>query len=66
MGVHSHPRRYARKVEIGRLIDAAKAHGVDVAGIRLSPDGTIEIVEARAIPQQPVDAFARAEAEGLI
>lgn len=52
--------RYPRKVEIVRAIGAAKACGLDVAGVEVSPDGTIRIVEARAIPQ-PKDVFSEWE-----
>lgn len=55
------PRRaYPRKVEIARAVEAAKASGIDVAGIEISPDGHIRLVEARAIPQ-PQNDFDRWE-----
>lgn len=41
--------RYPRKAEITRTVDAAKACGLDVAGIEVAPDGTIRILEARAV-----------------
>jgi len=40
---------YPGKVAIRHAVEAAKACGIDVAGIKVSPDGTIELVEARAV-----------------
>ena len=40
---------YPRKAQIERLVSAAKACGLDVTGIEVSPDGTIRIMEARAV-----------------
>jgi len=51
--------RYPRKAEIARAVEAAKACGLDVSGIEVSPDGTIRIVEARAVPKQPANDFER-------
>lgn len=41
--------RYPRKAEIARAVSAAKSCGLDVAGFEVSPDGTIRIMEARAV-----------------
>lgn len=41
--------RYPRKAEIARAVQAAKSCGLDVAGFEVSPDGTIRIMEARAV-----------------
>lgn len=50
------PRRhYPRKVEITRAVTAAKACGIDVAGVEISPEGHIRLLEARAIPQPQND-----------
>lgn len=53
-------RSYPRKVEITRFVAAAKAGGIDVAGIEISPEGHIRLLEARAIPQ-PQNDFDRWE-----
>jgi hypothetical protein len=53
---------YPRKLDIDRLVKAAKAAGVDVAGIEFSPGGAIRLLEARAIPQ-PQNDFDRWEGE---
>lgn len=53
-------RAYPRKVEIARAVAAAKASGIDVAGIEISPGGGIRLLEARAIPQ-PQNDFDRFE-----
>jgi hypothetical protein len=42
---------YAGKVAIRHLIEAARAAGLDPAGIEALPDGTIRVVEARAMPK---------------
>lgn len=59
-------RIYPRKVEITRMIAAAKAAGLDVAGIEVSPDGSIKLIEARAMPSKAMTEFERMEAAGLI
>lgn len=59
------PRRYPRKVEITRAIQAAKECGIDVAGFEVSPDGCIKIIEARGLAAAN-DEFTRMEAAGLI
>lgn len=51
--------RYPRKAEIERSVAAAKACGLDVAGIEVSPDGTIRIMEARAVADVPANDFDR-------
>lgn len=58
MTVHA-KLRYPRKAVIERTVAAAKACGLDVAGIEVSPDGTIKIVEARAVPTPPANDFDR-------
>ena len=54
--------RYARKAEIIRAIQAAKACGLDVAGIEVGPAGGIRIMESRAIPS-PANDFDRWESQ---
>lgn len=51
--------RYPRKAEIARAVEAAKACGLDVAGFEVSPDGTIRIMEARAVTSPPANDFDR-------
>lgn len=51
--------RYPRKAEIARAVEAAKSCGLDVAGFEVSPDGTIRIMEARAVPSLPANDFDR-------
>jgi hypothetical protein len=51
--------RYPRKAEIERIVSAAKSCGLDVAGFEVSPDGTIRIMEARAVANvNDFDRFA--------
>lgn len=60
------PRLYPGKVAIRHAIEVAKSCGLDVAGFELSPDGTIRIMEARALPQKFENEFDRLEAAGLL
>lgn len=59
-------RLYPKKFEITRVVAAARAAGLDVAGIEVSPDGSIKIIEARAMPAKAMTEFERMEAAGLI
>lgn len=52
---------YPGKVAIRRAMEAARANGIDVGGVEVSPDGSIRIIDMRAIPKQPVDEFERWE-----
>jgi hypothetical protein len=65
MNAHAKPS-YPGKVAIRHAIQAAKANGLDVAGIEVAPDGTIRILEARAMPEKQPDLFERLEAEGRL
>ncbi len=53
--------RYPGKVALRQAIDAAKACGVDVGAVEVSPDGSIRIIDKAAVPKAPVDEFARWE-----
>lgn len=55
-------RAYPRKVEIERLVAAARSSGLDIAGIEISPQGHVRLLEARAIPQ-PQNDFDRYQDE---
>lgn len=48
---------YPSVPNVKRMIAAAKAAGLDVAGIEVSPDGMIRIIEARALPAKGDDLF---------
>ena len=56
---------YPGKVAIKRVIEAARTCGLDVAGVEVSPDGTIKVVEARAAPSA-VSLFDQLEGAGKI
>jgi hypothetical protein len=43
--------RYPSTPEIKRIVKAAQACGLDVAGFEVCPDGMIRILEARATQQ---------------
>lgn len=51
-----------KKTDVVRLIEAARAAGLKVAGIEVMPDGTLRVVEI-VCPQGPVSEFDRWEAE---
>lgn len=62
-------RAYPGKVAIKHVVQAARELGLDVAGLEVTLDGTIRVIEARAIPapaQQPQSLFDQLEAEGKI
>tara|TARA_B100000678_G_scaffold291122_1_gene306387 strand:+ start:16225 stop:16410 length:186 start_codon:yes stop_codon:yes gene_type:complete len=50
--------RYPRKAQIVNAVAAAKACGLDVCGIEVSPSGIIRIIEARAV-SEPANDFER-------
>jgi len=58
--------RYPSKAAIDRTIAAARGAGLDIAGIEVGPDGSIRLVEARAVPKKNMDEFERLEAQGLL
>lgn len=51
-----------KKTDIVRLVEAARAAGLKVAGVEVTPDGTLRAVEV-VCPQQSVSEFDRWEAE---
>lgn len=55
--------KYPGKVAVRHAIDAAKAGGIDVGAIEVSPDGSIRIIDARMVPQTPADEFERWESK---
>lgn len=58
--------RYPSDQRIKKVVEAARACGLDVAGVKVSPQGDVEVFETRAIPKSPESEFDRAEREGLI
>lgn len=58
--------RYPGRVAIRHAVETARAVGLDVVGFDALPDGTIRILDSRAIPRRPLDEFERLEAAGLI
>lgn len=57
-------RRYPSEKQIGRMIEIAKNCGLDVCGFEVSADGSIRILEGRAMttkaaaPTSDFDRFA--------
>jgi hypothetical protein len=41
--------RYPTKAAISRLVEAARALGLDVAGVSVSPDGTVKTLPLAAV-----------------
>lgn len=53
---------YTTKATIARMIEAARASGLDVCGFETTPDGIIRIIEARAA-QATANDFDRWQAK---
>ncbi|MEA3034236.1 MAG: hypothetical protein QOH86_2252 [Sphingomonadales bacterium] len=58
-------RAYPGKGAIRRVVETARDLNLDVAAFSVAPDGTITVMEARAMPQ-PGGLFDRLEAEGKL
>lgn len=58
--------QYPGKVAIRHAIEAARACGLDVAGLEIAADGTIRIMEARAVPQKPDTLYDQLKAAGQL
>lgn len=59
-------RAYPGKVAIRKAVQAARDLGLDVAGLSVAPDGTVTVMEARAMPQPEGSLFDRLDAEGKL
>jgi hypothetical protein len=57
---------YAGKVAIRHVVEAARLAGLDPAGIEALPDGTIRVVDARAVPKKAASLFDQLEERGEI
>jgi hypothetical protein len=57
---------YAGSTAIRRAKEAADKFGLDVAGVELLPDGTIRVMEARAMPKPAETLFDQLEREGKL
>lgn len=51
------PAAYPSQAVVERMIAAARKAGLDPAGFEASRDGTVRIIEARAMPDQPGSLF---------
>lgn len=58
--------RYPGRVAIRHAVETARALGIDVAGFEVSPSGTIRILDARTMPQQPVTLYDQLKASGQL
>lgn len=57
-------RDYPTATAIAHVVKVAKKLGIDVAGVEVSPDGTIRAVEARAVPKTAPSLFDELEQAG--
>ena len=57
---------YAGAPVIKRMLKAARDCGLDVAGFDALPDGTIRVLEARAMPTPSEDLFDKLDQAGLL
>ncbi|MGZ8286654.1 MAG: hypothetical protein ACXW27_08645 [Allosphingosinicella sp.] len=57
---------YPSQAAVERAIRAARAGGLDVGGVEVAPDGTIRVMEARAMPKPAEDLFDQLEREGRL
>jgi hypothetical protein len=59
-------RAYPTQRAIAHVVTAAKKLGVDVAGVEVSPDGTIRVVDARVATPPPASLFDKLEQAGKL
>jgi len=59
---------YPGKVAIRHAVETARGLGLDVAGFEVSPDGTIRVMEARAMPKptETGSLYDKLKAEGKL
>ena len=56
-------KSYPTKATIERVVAAARASGIDVAGIEVFPDGHLRVVDTRTADKAPANDFDRWEKE---
>jgi hypothetical protein len=59
-------RAYPTQRAIAHVVNAAKKLGIDVAGVEVSPDGTIRAVDARVAVAPPASLFDELEQQGKL
>ena len=57
---------YANNATVMRTVAAARAAGIDVAGIELSKEGIIRVMEARLMSDPPLSEFDKWNRAGLL
>lgn len=65
MSVHK-AQAYPGKVTIRKMIETARECGIDVAGFEVCLDGTIRVMEARAVPKQSESLYDQLKASGQL
>ncbi len=59
-------RRYARKVEVMRAMEAVKSAGMTVAAVELAADGTIRLKSSIVADPEAMSEFERWDAAGRL
>lgn len=54
------------RVFVRRVVDAARAAGIDVVGVEVTNSGSVRTFGAGALAVGPADEFERLEAEGKL
>jgi len=60
------PKSYAPKAKVRAVVDYARDAGLDVCSIKVSPDGSIQVFDARAFPAAPRDEWEAYEQAGKL
>ena len=66
MGAQVTKRRYARKADIVRAVEAARASGLAVRSLECRPDGTIRLFPASGEQREDRSDFEAWEAAGRL
>lgn len=48
---------YVSKAQLKRLVDSARAAGIDFAGVEMAPDGTVRLLPPAASPANDFDRW---------
>ncbi|HEX7856005.1 MAG TPA: hypothetical protein VF503_20170 [Sphingobium sp.] len=61
------PSPYANRTAVRQAVENAKAAGLTVGGIEVSPSGTVRVLDASVLTQATTtDLFAQLEAKGML
>jgi hypothetical protein len=62
----SEPKGYPNKAKVNAVVQYARDAGLDVCSIKVSPDGSIQVFDARAFPAAPRDEWEAWEQAGKL